>query len=357
VFGSAEARLALALSMVTLSLLVGCGGPRFVPVAAHVAIELRDEGVARTGRIEVAPSTDFKIHAVLEARTEEGEVRYYSDVAGLELYGERVAPELVQSWDGPRFAQVLWLTLEAQRRYAEITSARQLEGFRFDGFARPEWGRGWIAEARMGLRSEELLDVHAGSDVMFGTRFLQAWVELSDQRDAILPQERFKSPGPEVLLTDPERVTTLVIRSPGALGSAERVFGLSQLEPAPELDESTREAIRSLHDRGLAFNRIELLRDLTNDSGQPFSELDWSLVELGQGVRWGQDIFPGDLLRAGDRWIVVFDDTQGDGLLDASDRCLDFDRGAGVENISEVFVGEGELQLARLGSTARAELP
>ena len=342
----------------------GCGASRPEPVAAHVAIEVVGEGVARTGVVAVDPGSEVRLHAVLEAHSEDGEAFYYTDAPALELAGRPVASESLSTWAGPRCAQVLWLTLEPERRYVELAGPERLERFAYDAFARPEWGRGWIAEAEFELSSQQDLEVNAGRTVDFGTRFVQAWVELSEQRDAILPQERFKSPGPEVLLENPASVTTLVLRSQGPLGAAQRAFGLAQLELAPELSEegsseaasAVRERLRALHEQGLAFSRIELLRDLTDDAGRPFAELAWSPVELGAGAGWGNDVAPGDLLRVGVRWVVLLEDAAegAPGVLDGADRGLDFEQGASVVRLSEVFVGDGVVELARLAGTTQA---
>ena len=56
----------------------------------------------------------------------------------------------------------------------------------------------------------------------------------------------------------------------------------------------------------------------------------------------------GDLIRAGGRVVVLYEDRGTPGRLDRGDLCFDFEQGAEVLPLSEVFVGEGLLELARL---------
>ena len=57
---------------------------------------------------------------------------------------------------------------------------------------------------------------------------------------------------------------------------------------------------------------------------------------------WGEDgVEPGDLLRVGERLVILLQDRGIAGTLDYDDLCFDFFRGASVRPLREVFVGDG----------------
>ena len=65
---------------------------------------------------------------------------------------------------------------------------------------------------------------------------------------------------------------------------------------------------------------------------------------------WGAEgAVGGDLLRVGNRWVVLLQDRGLEGFLDRDDLCLDFDRGARMRLVGEVFTGDGLVEWAGLG--------
>ena len=55
-------------------------------------------------------------------------------------------------------------------------------------------------------------------------------------------------------------------------------------------------------------------------------------------------------MRAGSKVAFTYQDRGVIGRLDESVLCLDFDKGATVRTLGEVFIGEGLVELATVGS-------
>ena len=85
-------------------------------------------------------------------------------------------------------------------------------------------------------------------------------------------------------------------------------------------------------------------------SGVEYRNLEWVAVELGVDQRWGgEGAMEGDLLRVGNRWVVLLQDRGTEQILDRNDLCLDFDKGARMRLVGEVFTGEGLVEWSGLG--------
>ena len=56
----------------------------------------------------------------------------------------------------------------------------------------------------------------------------------------------------------------------------------------------------------------------------------------------------GDLLRVGERWVVLLEDRGISGRADRDDLCLDFDKGPRVNRIGDVFTGDGLIEWASI---------
>ena len=151
----------------------------------------------------------------------------------------------------------------------------------------------------------------------------------------------------------PEKVdefSTVRATLPGALSLPTKVYGLSQIEPSPEIVPDVAQTLAGWLEQGLAFSRLLLLRQTLEGAGTAYDELEWRAVELGVDQRWGESgVQPGDMLRVGNRWVLVLRDRLGEGVLDRQDLCLDFDQGSRIREIGEVFTGEGLVDWAPVG--------
>lgn len=321
-----------------------------VPQSAFVGIEVDDSGVARVGRVSLLPGKPFRLHAILEAKTPSGETVYFTEAAGID-FGDGVVGDRVERWSGPQIVKVLWLTLEGAVPYLVLEDVEELAEFRFEEFFRAEWGRGWTASGSLeGRHNEQLMRDGTADGRPFGTQHYRAWIELFEDDRAIVPSERFKSPGFEELQEEPSKFSTAVVELAGSLATPSRVFGLSQIVLPEGADPSfVGQLARFLRD-GLAFGRLVLLQAIVEGVGMSFEELDWQRLDLQQGGAFGERVQEGDLLRVGARWVVLFEDGGTSGVLDSEDLCMDFDRGAEVRPLSAVFVGGGDVEWASLGT-------
>ncbi len=93
------------------------------------------------------------------------------------------------------------------------------------------------------------------------------------------------------------------------------------------------------------------MRDLLAGSAQRIDQLDWRWTDLAGGTSWGPELAAGDLLRVGERIVVMYQDGGAAGALDYEDLCFDFVDGARIRPLGEVFSGEGEsVELANLAN-------
>lgn len=322
------------------------------PTAAWVAIEAADSGVAEVGRVDLPADRGFRLHAVLEARDRGGEAVYYTEAPALSIGGRPVAAGALRRWDRPQPVKLLWFTVEGRVPFVELKPGDTLERFRFESFFRPEWGFGWTAPGTLDPAHDDR--VVAGDrlpSLPFGTQRYQVRIEIY-QRDLdreLVPQARFTSPGPEALAGGepgavPGAVATVVATLPPPAGPASAVLGLTEIEPPPGAGAELLAELRRLTRERLAFGRLALLGTILEGVGRSFESLAWTQLELDGEVPWGDGgVAAGDLLRVGDRVVVLYRDAGRAGLLDRADLCFDYVRGAAVRPLSDVFAAsEGE---------------
>lgn len=325
------------------------------PVAAHAAVLPAGAEVAVVGPVEIDAGGEFTLHAVLEARDRGGETVYYTEAPALEIDGERVPDGALRRWDRPRALKVFWFTVEGFTPYVEIEEAAHLDRFHFTEFFRPEWPSAWTVQGRLDPKFSEALareEVTAG-DRAFGTQRFQVRIEMFADEDALTAEERFVSLGADALPDAVDRFPTVYAALPGAAGPASLAFGLTQLEPPPSPEPALTERLRELARQRLAFSRVPLVRQVIRAGGQSRAGLDWTSVDLAAGPEWADDgggagaVGMGDLVRAGPRVVVLYRDRGTPGRLDRGDLCFDYERGASVRALSEVFTGEGLVEVAR----------
>ncbi len=321
------------------------------PLRARVAIEVDGSGVARFGRVELAAGTGFTLHAVLEAERHSGEKVYFTEAAALELDGKRLAGESLRPWTGPEKARILWFSVEGPRPVVVLEGNQGLEAFRFQEIYRSDWPRGWsIPGSLQPARDEWTEEVRALRGAPFGTQRFQVRIELFGLESQLVPAASFTSPGAADVITVAEQFATVVATLPDALELPSRVFGLSQLRLGDDPPAPAVAAFNAWFDSGLAFSRLLLLRSMIDRLGTPWEDLEWTAVELADGPPWAVDsaagsvegsVAAGDLVRAGERVVVLFEDRGERGVLDYEDLCFDFLDGAEVRRLGEIFSGEG----------------
>lgn len=313
--------------------------------SAWVAIETGEEGVARVGAATLAAGAPFRLHAVLAARDGAGAL-YYTEAPRLEIDGVEVPAERLRRWDRSRLARVRWFTVEGFTPYLEAESAAALGEFRFEELFRADWPATWSIEGSLVPRHGVQ---RAGPDGIvpdFGTQRFHVRIELFEREESLTPAERFRSPGAAELMGEGPEPATVVAALPGAAAIPSRVFGLTQLEPAPDAPPEVAAGIAALTARGLAFSRRELLAETVRAAGADPATLPWRLVDVAAGgLAWGGEVAPGDLVQSGERTVVLARDAGLPGRLDPADLALDFARGAKLLPLTAIFTGDGGLRL------------
>jgi len=322
-----------------------------VPERALLGIEVNGSGVAEVGPVSIAAGTPFRLHAILEAQTNDGAEIYLTDAEKIRIDGALLEAPRVRPYHLTAEARLLWFTVEGNVPYLMLEEDQSADRFNMQEFFHPEWGRSWSVEGVLASHHDAQL-ASLGSLVEhrdFGSQSFQVWIEIFPPEGGAVPEKRFKSPGVDSLRERPETFPTVVSRLPGRAGAASAVFGLTQIEPPPSPSEELLEALTGLADRGLAFTRLTVLRDHLRAAGVAASELDWRRIDLETGPAWGEDgAAPGDLLRVGARMVVLVRDEGRPGSLDGDDLCFDYEQGATLRPLHAVFVGSGEVEWASL---------
>jgi hypothetical protein len=321
------------------------------PVAAWVAIEEAGSPVARVGRVELTAGTPFRLHAVLEALDHRGETVYFTEARELELGGRPVPEESLRRWPEGRHVRILWFTVEGIAPFLPVAESGDLERFELQELLRPDWPRAWSIPGTLEPRRDEHL--RRGLEQRrpeIGTQRFHVRIELLDAEDAMVPSERIRSWGVADLPERLEGFPTVVAALPEPLHEVSRVFGLTQIEvtasPAPA---ALVEEIAELERQELVFRRSTLLERHLEGSGRRLEDLAWrELVIGGSGAPlWQQEARPGDLVRLGERFVVLYRPAGDSGLLDGDDLVFDFERGA-LRGPLEVFFAPSLLEWAPL---------
>jgi hypothetical protein len=160
------------------------------------------------------------------------------------------------------------------------------------------------------------------------------------------------------MLADPTAGTWLAAELPRPLALLSRAAGLPEIGPAPELAPEVAERVDALVAAGLAFVAPRLLAAHLEAAGRAADALEFRTVSLGaEGPAWGIDARGGDLLRAGERVVVLLEDAGEPGRLDPADLVVDLHRGYHVVRVGKVFRAEDGLRLDLAPVEARDARP
>ncbi len=330
------------------------------PLTAWVGIEVAGSGVAEVGPVALEVGTPFKLHAVLEARDRLNRPVYYCETPRLSFAGEEVPGESLKAWQRPRPIKVRWFTVEGERPYVTLDAESGVEAFEFREFLRSDWPISWSVPGEIDAANDDhLANESAEKTQLFGTQRYHVRFELYRDEDSLIPEEVIRSWGVADLKQQIDRFPTVRSTLPGAAGPASRVFGLTQLEPPPAAGREIALQIEELAANGVAFSRLTVLRDQIVQAGRSLQNLSWTTLDLGAEARWGIDAGSGDLLRAGDRVVVLYKDRGAPGVIDYEDLCFDYVQGAAIRALSEVFIGSGnDVELASLAARgSQASMP
>ncbi len=321
------------------------------PRAAWVAIAAAGRP-AVSGPVELTVGEPFRLHAVLEARDWRGERVFFTDAAALQIGDERIPPAALRRWDGSEETRILWFTVEGGPPYLEVGAGAELERLQFRELFRADWPQAWSVPGSVEPSRRRLeAGRYRPSIGEFGSQSYHVRIEFFGPTNTVLPRQRIRSWGAGEIVEHSDRFPTVRLRLPGPLALPSGVFGTPQVEPTTGADGALREQLAELWQRQLAFSRLLLLRDVLERAGRSWEGLGWRAVELDAGPDWGPaGASPGDLLRVGERFVILVADEGPDGRLDYADLGFDFSKGATLRRLDEVFTGEGLVEWAPLGS-------
>jgi len=319
-------------------------------VGARVAVEVAGAGIATIGTVEIEAGTPFTVHAVVEARTREGEPLYYTEASRLSIGGREVPPTSLRRWDRPGEPKLRWFTVEGSVPYLKVERPEDLSRFTFTDFLHQDWPETWSVPGRIDpANDDELARDPRVESPPFGTQRFSLWVELYDRESPLLPRARYTAPGAAELEASPESVTAVHAVLPGPAAPASRFFGLAHLDlpSTAAVEEVAR--VRQWTAAHLAYEDVALLAQLMREAGKTPDEVPWRRVDLTtDNLAWGTDLEAGDLLQAGARWVVLYRDAGRAGVLDYDDLCFDFIRAPAIRPLGQVFLRGGELELGGL---------
>jgi hypothetical protein len=296
--------------------------------------------VFREGLRQVPPGTEVEIAAALRIGRAGGAADWLAPVGELEIDGRRVEHIEAAEWpEEDRVLRVFWFTVESSFLGGDITAdtAAKLLGQR--SFLAPEMGRGLLAKQLPEQHNDDQINLgDENLPITAGTIRLYAKVEIAEKAGAIAAEQSATSLGIDAI--EDERFTSL--RLAGAFPEPVRpvlgeLFRLSGFEPQPTGEVSWTDVTTGAS--GRSFPELVALRYLVSSftfastaatGGPLMSEND--LEDLGRvalntdpperdgrGLKWGDDVRPGDFLVDRGQWIVLLAD-DGDGELGLSDR-------------------------------------
>ena len=348
---------AVFAAVILVAVLFGVGGrvreelaPE--PRAAWVAIAAGDGETAVVGPVELAAGEPFTLYAVLEAESWGGERLFYTEARSLRLGDEEVPADSLRRWRSDDDVRVLWFTVEGVPPYLEVSEAADLERLQFRESFRADWPQAWAVPGSVEHSRRRLVAGEEGATAAdFGTQRFHVRIEFFHPLNPVVPRLRMRSPGAEEV--DSGRMAAATVRLAGPLAVPSAVFGTPQVEIAAAGGEALAAEVSELWRRRLAFSRLIVLRELLESRGRDWEELDWQAVDLEEGPGWGGGgAAAGDLLRVGERFVVLAYDEGEEGRLDDADLGFDFDKGAVLRRLGEIFTGEGLVDWARLGGGA-----
>ena len=327
------------------------------PRAAWVAIAVGEDPVAVSGPVELAAGEPFTLHAVLEAESWRGDRVYYTEAEGLRLDGERIPASALRRWTGGEEVRVLWFTVEGGPPFLEVAEASDLERLQFRELFRADWPQAWAVPGSVEPSRRRLVAGEPGGAADFGSQRFHVRIEFFGLVPTVVPRLRMRSWGAAEVERESERFTAVTARLAGPLAAPSAVFGTPQVEVVEGAEASLAAAVSELRRRRLVFSRLDPLRELLERSGRSWEELGWRAADLEAGPDWGAGgAAPGDVLRVGERFVILVADEGRRGRLDDDDLGFDFDKGAVLRRLGEIFTGEGLVEWAPLSGNGLEEV-
>jgi hypothetical protein len=315
-------------------------------VGAHVAIEIDGSGVAAipVAEVEVESGVPVTLHAVLEGRRRDGTPIYYTEAPALRLGTVDVDPSALSRWDRSTEVKVRWFTIEPARTEIVVRTAEDFDALRFEPIFRPDWPIAWSVPLTVDPKFDDGLDPERRR-LPFGTVRVHVRVELFGPEQQLVPIARYASAPAEAVATG-GTVPTVVVSLPERLRLASAAFGLTHLSLETS-EPGVLGRAAELAERRRASSLPQLLGSELRRRGLDPAEARWVAIDfIEQEMTWSETgVGPGSVVRVGGRAVFLLADANANGRLDPADLCLDFDRGAAVRPLAEVFGGGGAVEL------------
>jgi hypothetical protein len=339
--------IAAVLIVVAAVMLLGRAKEAFEPdlVAAWVAVQRLDGDLARVAPLHLDHGDAFTLRAVVEAETRRGETLYYTEAKRLEIGGREVPAGSLRRWDRRARARILWFTVEGFPAFAEFAGPD--EELEYKTVFQADWPLTWSVPGDLSPSVENVLPDHENIErrARFGTQRYAVRVETRGLGSEILPLQSLESWGAVSLSHEAFRFPGVVVTIRGPLAELTRVFGLPQREPVGEARAAQNRLVTSWLREGVAFSRLTLVKAWLDSLGFAWEDLRWESADLEGSTPWRM---AGEPLRAGERLVWMLEDRGREGILDYDDLCLDFQRGARVLTVREVFIGHGLVERGAL---------
>ena len=366
-FGVSSDRRLLVVIFVALGVLVAAPfllwqrheAQRPVLLAARVVTATAADSVFRDGLRRLAPDEEVQIAVAVQLGVPGQAPTWRAPVERLALAGQPVDHVAAGDWpEANRVLRVFWFTVESSYLGGELSADGAAKRLAYRSFLAPEMGQTTTAAAPPEAHNDDhLSEVEGRLALTGGTLRLYARVEVAAASDDIAALQAVTTPGVESLLepslTTLTRATALA--PPLDPGAGELLlapgFELVDDAAAAAVEAATGASFADLVQRRLATSSATFAlaalgaasaaeiapRGVVERQGQAFAS-------GGAPLRWGTDVLPGDVLVAGQRWLVLLAD-DGNGTLDLADHAVWCFKRPPLAGPLSLALGDGDVRL------------
>jgi hypothetical protein len=285
-----------------------------------------NDPVFREGPRTVAADERVQLAVALRLTYRDGSSKWLAAVEELEIDGRTTEHVITTRWpEEDREARVFWFTLEAPVLGGRAGPDDISEKLAYRSFLAQELGNHWLVDGDPEHHADDLVNLGGGAvTVNAGTYRPYVRVEVSGRsKDA--ERQAATSLGPEQV--DNPRMVRISRQLPHEIGLnpvAGELFRLPGLEPIEGFDEDLTELARQrLATSSWTFASYAVFGEETSSPSnlQRLWSGRWNGKRMAPGSnppRWDGGVRTGDLLRQGERWLVLVSD-DGNGTLSARD--------------------------------------
>ncbi len=325
---------------------------RPVLVEVRVVSATSTDPVFREGYRTVTADEEVSLAVALKLDFPGREPRWLSPVERLELDGSEVDHLQAETWpEDDRTARTFWFTLECPYLGGVLEPGEASSKLKVRPFLAPELGQRFRADGEPEQHSDDGLDLGESIvPVRAGTYRIYARVEVTEDRGSSRPLFAVVSHGADHR-DDPRMLRIsrdLGPETPGLDPAAGRLFRLPGFDDSDawDPDAACKRLFAVSPDTFLSVALTGRCRDETLRF-KPVGTIDTDGMIIDSKLRWGTDVFAGDVIEHGDhRMILVSDD--GDGRLDGPDLVAHTRRRpAAVLPLIDAVVEGGRLEIVR----------